>query len=256
MGNVLILSPRSIAAVTTTRGSGGDNLITPSPKEVWVDVTDASAVSIQIDFGQPVEVDTVFLGFLFPPAAGARWTVQGNISGGPTQTFFSNLPLRAVDSASLAPATTHAFWKGAARTVRYMTAVLSQTAGAGALRAGVLMAGKAWQPQFNMEFGSGRRVIDTGTVASLPDGGFSIVPGARKRAFSWTLGDLSIPETDALEELLLNHGETVPLLVVADPDATTGQRNRIHYGLFTGLKAYERRNPSQTRFDFQFEEWI
>lgn len=256
MGNVLFLSPRLISSVSATRGTGAENLLTRSPKEVWVDDTDTSSVSLQIDFGQAVEVDTVFLGFLFPPTANARWTAQGTVDAGPTQVFFNNLPMRAIDSASRAPKATHAFWKGSVRTVRYLTIVLSQTAGAGPLRAGVLMAGKAWQPQFNMEFGSGRRVIDTGTVASLPDGGFSIMQGARKRMFNWTLGDLSILETDALEELLLDHGETIPLLVVADPDATEGQRNRIHYGLLTGLKAYERRNPLQTRFDFQFEEWI
>jgi hypothetical protein len=99
-------------------------------------------------------------------------------------------------------------------------------------------------------------VIDSGTVAQLPDGGFATVEGARKRSFGWTLGDLSPAEADELEELLLDHGETIPLLVVEDPAATTGQRNRIHYGLFTGLRAYERRNPAQTRWEFLFEEWI
>lgn len=256
MGNVLILSPTQIAAAGATRGSGVANLLTPSPKEVWGDSSDASSVEIQFDFGRNVEIDTLFLGFLFPPAAGAVWSAHGSVLGGPAQAFFSGLPLRAVDTASRSPTTTHAFWKGAVQTVRYMSIGLAQTPGAGPLRAGAFLAGKAWQPQFNMEFGSGRRVIDTGTVASLPDGGFATMPGARKRAFSWTLGDLSVAETDALEELLLDHGETVPLLVVSDPDATTGQRARIHYGLFTGMKAYERRNAVQTRFDFQFEEWI
>lgn len=256
MGNVLILSPTQITSIFATRGSGFANLLTPSPKEVWVDSSDASSVEIQFDFGQSVQIDTLFLGFLFPPSSGATWTAHGVEAGGPTQVFFSDLPLRALDSASRSPKTTHAFWTGEARSVRYMTVFVSQTPGAGPLRAGTLLAGKAWQPTFNMEFGSGRRVIDTGTVASLPDGGFATMTGARKRAFNWTLGDLSMAETDALEELLLDHGETVPLLVVSDPDATTGQRSRIHYGLFTGLKAYERRNPAQTRWDFAFEEWI
>ena len=124
------------------------------------------------------------------------------------------------------------------------------------LGAGIVMGGKAWRPVYNMEWGSGRRVIDTGTVAQLPDGGFATMEGARKRAFDWTLGDLSRAETDALEELLLDHGESIPLLVVEDPDATAGQRNGIHYGLFVGLKAYERANPAQTKFAFSFEEWI
>lgn len=256
MGNVLILSPTQIAAIAASRGSGAANLLTPSPKEVWVDSTDGSGTAINIDFGAPVSIDTVFLGFVSPPSAGAAWSAIGSVSGGPTIDVFTGRALRAADSASRAPRATHAFWNGAVQTVRYMQIYVNQPAGEGPLTAGVVLAGKAWQPQFNMEFGSGRRVIDTGTVASLPDGGFATMTGARKRAFSWTLGDLSVAETDALEELLLDHGETVPLLVVSDPDATTGQRSRIHYGLFTGLKAYERQDPTQTKWAFDFEEWI
>lgn len=256
MGNVLILSPTPIAAIATSRGSGVANLLTPSPKEVWIDTAVGSVANIDIDFGAVVPVDTVFLGHVFPPAAGATWTITGGTAAYTTTTLKASGALRAVDTASRSPQQTHAFWTGAVANIRYLRLAITQPAGSPVLRAGVVLAGKDWQPQFNMEFGSGRRVIDTGTVASLPDGGFATMTGARKRAFSWTLGDLSVAETDALEELLLDHGETVPLLVVSDPDATTGQRSRIHYGLFTGLKAYERRNAAQTRFDFQFEEWI
>lgn len=256
MANMLILSPVTASAISASRGSGAGNLLTPSPKEVWADSADGSAVTISIDYGAVVTVDTVLLGYVFPPVAGSTWTITGGATGYTDATLKASGALRSVDTATRAPQRTHAFWNGVAANIRYLRITVSQPAGGGALRAGVVLAGKAWRPMFNMEFGHGRRVIDTGTVASLPDGGFSTMAGARKRAFSWTLGDLTIAETDALEELLLDHGETVPLLVVADPDATTGQRTRIHYGLFTGLKAYERRNPAQTRFDFQFEEWI
>lgn len=256
MGNVLILSPTQIAAIVASRGSGAANLLTPSPKEVWADTAVGSTVDIDIDFGAVVPIDTVFVGYAFPPAAGATWTITGGTAGYATTTLKASGALRAIDTASRAPQQTHAFWTGAVANIRYLRISIVQPGGNPVLRAGVVLAGKSWKPQFNMEFGSGRRVIDTGTVASLPDGGFATMTGARKRAFSWTLGDLSMAETDALEELLLDHGETVPLLVVSDPDATTGQRSRIHYGLFTGLKAYERRNPAQTRWDFAFEEWI
>lgn len=256
MGNVLILSPAPITSIAATRGSGVANLLTPSPKEVWVDTVDGSAASINIDFGAMVAIDTVFLGSVYPPAAGATWSITGGAAGYTTSTLKASGPLRAIDSASRSPLRTHAFWKGAVANIRYLSINVMQPSGSGPLSAGVVLAGKAWQPTFNMEFGSGRRVIDTGTVASLPDGGFATMTGARKRAFSWTLGDLSVAETDALEDLLLDHGETVPLLVVSDPDATTGQRGRIHYGLFTGLKAYERQDPTQTKWAFDFEEWM
>lgn len=256
MGNVLILPRMQSAATVADRGSGVANLLTPSPKEVWVDTVDGSTVGINVNFDKQVVVDTVFLGFVSPPAAGATWQGMGSNPSGPVSTLFNSRTLRAVDSASRAPARTHALWTGTAQAIRYLRIELSQPAGAGPLSAGIVMAGKAWRPGFNMEFGNGRRVIDTGTVAQLPDGGFATMEGARKRSFEWTLGDLTRAETDELEELLLDHGETVPLLVVEDPDATTGQRNRIHYGLFTGLKAYERANAVQTKWSFSFEEWI
>lgn len=256
MGNVLILSPTPVSAITVSRGTGGMNLLTPSPKEVWVDTVAGSLVYIDIDFGAVVPIDTVFLGYAFPPAAGATWGVSGGTADYTSTVMKASGAMRAIDTASRAPQTTHTFWTGAVANIRYLRLRITQPAGSPALRAGIVMAGNAWQPQFNMEFGSGRRVIDTGTVASLPDGGFATMTGARKRAFSWTLGDLTMAEVDALEELLLDHGETVPLLVVSDPDATTGQRARIHYGLFTGLKAYERQDPTQTKWAFDFEEWI
>ena len=109
--------------------------------------------------------------------------------------------------------------------MRYIRISVTQPAGNAVLSAGVVMVGAAWRPTFNMELGHGRRVIDTGSATSLADGGFATVDGARKRQFNWTLGDLSIAETDALEELALKHGQTLPLLVVEDPAATVGQFN-------------------------------
>lgn len=165
-------------------------------------------------------------------------------------------PLMRACAAAEVLTLTHALWTGSVVNVRYLRLSLVQPSGSAVLSAGVVQVGRAWRPQFNMEFGSGRRVIDTGTVAVLPDGGFSTMEGARKREFNLTLGDLSRTETDALEELLLDHGETVPLVLVEDPDATTGQRARIHYGLFVGLKAFERKNAAQTTWQLTFEEWI
>lgn len=256
MGSILILPPTPIAAIGSDRGSGAVNLLTRSPKEAFVDSADGSFVRINIDFGAAVPIDTVFLGFVSPPTAGAIWTITGGTSGYSDFTIKGSSALRAVDSASSAPDQTHALWIGTQVTARYVRLLLQQPAGAGPLSAGIVMAGTAFRPGFSIEFGAGRRIIDTGTVAALPDGGFATVEGARKRAFEWTLGDLTRDETDALEELLLGFGETIPLLVVEDPDRTTGQRGRIHYGLFVGLKAYERANPAQTKWAFTFEEWI
>lgn len=256
MSNILLLSPSPIAAITASRGSGAANLATRSPKEVWADSAVGTAATIDIDLGAAMAVDTVCLGYVSPPAAGATWTITGGAAGYADQVLKASGALRAIDTASRSPTRTHAFWTATAATVRYIRLSVTQPAGSASLSAGIVMAGRAWRPTFNMNFGAGRRVIDTGTVAALPDGGFSTIEGARKREFNWTLGNLSIAEADALEELLLDHGESAPLLVVSDPDATTGQRARIHYGLFVGLKAFERENPAQTIQQFTFEEWV
>ena len=256
MANILILSPVSISAIAASRGSGVANLLSRSPKEVWIDSAVGSAATIDIDLGAATSIDTVYLGYVSPPVAGAVWTITGGLAGYAETTLKASGALRAVDSASRAPSRTHALWTGNAASVRYIRISVTQPAGNAVLSAGVVMVGAAWRPTFNMEWGAGRRVIDTGSATSLPDGGFATVAGARKRAFSFSLGDLSSAEVDALEEMLLDLGETSPALVVEDSDANTGQRGRIHYGLFQGLKAFERRNPAQTRWELNFEEWI
>lgn len=257
MSNILILPRSSVAAITATRGGASSgNLLTYSPKEVWVDTAVGTAVNISIDFGEVRSIDTVFLGFVNPAPAGATWRIQGGVAGYTELTLRTTIALRAVDSATRMPAMSHALWTGASASVRYLRLVLTQPADAAPMTAGIVMAGAAWRPTFNMEFGSGRRVIDTGTIAALQDGGFASVEGVRKRTFNWTLGDLTVAEVDALEELVMDHGETIPLLVVEDPDASVGQRGRIHYGVFSGLQSYGREDPTKTKWEFTFEEWL
>ena len=121
---------------------------------------------------------------------------------------------------------------------------------------GVLLVGLAFQPAHNQEWGAGRQPIDTGVKDPLLGGGFGILEGARKARYRWTLGDLTEAEADALYGLALDQGETSPLLVVEDPDATMGLNERLHYGLFDGFEAYERANPSQTRWGLSVTQWV
>lgn len=255
MANILLVSPAAIAAISASRGSGVANLLTRSPREAWADSAVGSAATIDVDLGAVGVIDTVYLGAVQPAAAGASWTITGGAGGYADQILKPAGPLRAIDTAGSAPARTCAFWTGAQVALRYLRISITQPVGSQPLTIGNLLTGAAWRPTFNMEWGSGRRVIDTATITSLPDGGFSTVEGARKRALTWSLGDLADDEVDALEDILLVHGESVPLLVASDPAATVGQRARIHYGLFTGLKAFERANPAQTKWEFSFEEW-
>jgi hypothetical protein len=221
----------------------------------WYDDVVGSPVSIDIDLGAIVAVDTVYLGYTIA-AADASWTINAGAEGYMDQVLKDSGALRVFDRAGRVPARTHAFWTGAVANVRFLRLTLYQPSGSAALSAGILMVGRSWRPAYNIQFGGGRRVIDTGTVAALPDGGFGTVEGVRKREFSWTLGDLSSDEIDSLEDLVLDHGETNPVLVVEQPDAAIGQRAGIHYGLFVALKAFERKNAAQTAQQFVLEEWI
>lgn len=256
MSNMLILRPASIAALSVSRGSGAANLLTADPKEVWADSTVNSAVNIDIDFGASVSIDTVFLGHIQAPAAGASWTISGGAAAYTTTTLKASGALRVPDAAGQAPGMSHAFWTGTAVAIRYLRLSLMQPAGNPPLQAGVVMAGKAFRPIWNREWGGGRRVIDMGTKTPLPSGGFATLTGGRKAAFSWTFGDLTDEEVDELYALLLDRGETSPVLVVEDPDATVGLRNRLHYGLFDRFEAYERQAVGKTRWSLGIEQWV
>ena len=256
MGNILILSPSPVSAVAASRGTGAANLLKDDPKEVWADSAVSTAANIDVDLGSVTSIDTVFLGYVTPPAAGASWTITGGAAGYTDTVVKAGGALRAIDSTGQSPALSHAFWHGAAVNVRYLRLAVTQPAGSAALTAGVVMAGAAFVPVWNNEWGGGRRVIDSSAVTGLPSGGFAIVDGARKGSYTWTLGDLTEAEVDTLYAMQLDRGASKPLLVVEDPGATTGQRNRIHYGLLTSLQQFERRNAKQTKWAFSLEEWV
>lgn len=256
MGKLLMLSPTAIAAIAATRGNGVANLLTPDPKEVWVDTAVTTPVNIDIDLGSVQPIDTVFLGTVTGAVAGTTWRIRGGVAGYTETDLLGTTALKAPDAAGQSPAISHAFWNGAAQNVRYLRLVLTQPAGNQVLSAGVVMAGAAFVASLGQEWGAGRKVIDTGTATPLPSGGFAVVEGARKGSYSWTFGDLATAETDALYALQLDRGETRPLLVVEDPAQTTGLRWRLHYGKLMSLRQFERRNPAQTRWEMTIEEWI
>lgn len=250
----VILNPLPMT-VTASRGTGAANLATPDPKEVWADSATSGSAQISIDLGSLQTVDTVFFGHLRPPAAGATWLIVGGVAGHSEFTILNQTALRVPDSTGQFAETSHALWRGAAVQVRYIRMFITQPAGLPALTAGVLAIGAAFVPLLGQEWGAGRRPIDTGRATPLPSGGFGVVPGAHKRALSWTFGDLSIDETDRLEAIADVLGETSPGLVISDDARTAGLRRRIHWGLFEKWRAFERRNRRQTRWEIGIEEW-
>lgn len=190
MQNLLILAPAPIVALSASRGSGALNLLTDDPREVWADSAVGSAATIDIDLGIVRAVDTVFVGHLLSPLAAASWSITGGAAGYAETVLRSSSDLRVPDVGGTVnpPALSHALWHGAGAMVRYIRISLIQPGSGTALTAGALLVGRAFVPQFNREWGSGRRPIDTGSVTALPGGGFAIVPGVRKSAWSWSHG--------------------------------------------------------------------
>lgn len=259
MANILLLSSAtaiSATAIAVSRGTGAGNLLTHDPKEVWADSAVGTPVSIDIDLGAVKPINTIALCAIYGAAGGATWTITAGAAGYGEQTLKASSTLRAVDAAGQAPAVSHALWLGATASVRYVRISVTQPAGNPPLKIGRVMLGAGFQPTWNKEWGSGRGVIDTGASTRLLSGGMAIVEGARLGTYAWTLGDLTDAEVETLYALQLEVGETLPVLVVEDPDATTAQRNRIHYGRLVSLRKFERRDPSLTRWEMAMEEWI
>jgi hypothetical protein len=255
MANILMAEPLPIAAISASRGSGAENLLTADPREAWLDDAVGSVVSIDIDLGAERIVDTVFLGCMFHASPAAIWTISGGLGGYADQVIMQAQPLRVPDRKWARRTLSHALWIGNEQLVRYVRVSIIQPAGAEPMSIGALIVSSRFQPRFNKEWGAGRGVKDTGTVTRLASGGVAVVEGVRYATYGWTLGDLSVDEADQLYEMQLVVGESRPILVVEDPARTTGLRNRIHYGALTGLRAFERRNVRQTSWQLTVEDW-
>lgn len=255
MSALIIVQPVPITSVTSSRGSGAANLRTRDPKEIWADSA-VGSVTFQIDLGQVRGIDTIYLGYLAPVAAAATWSIKGGVASADEAVFQALLPLHTADLPEAVGGRSHALWFGTVQTARYIAITLTQPAGVAPLTAGVLVIGRAFAAELGHEWGAGRQPIDTGSVTSLPSGGFAIVEGVRKLVFSWSFGDLSFAEADQLELIALALGETSPGLVVESPDVPAGLRRRIHYGLFKPWKMFERRNRRQTRWEVAIEDWV
>lgn len=254
MSNMLILPPLPIAGVTATRGSGAANLLTPDPKEVWVDSAVSTAATLTIDLGSVQQVDTLFLGFTNADA-GATWSASYGVAASNENALFAATALR--DADAIGPRYHGLFHKpDGPVAARYIAVAVTQPAAKPALFAGIIMAGAAFVPTYNRDWGPGRQLIDTGNKTSLRSGGFGTAKGARKAVYQWTLAELLDSEVLALWKLAKDRGETDPIVVCEDPDAAAGRNEGIYYGLFNRFAAYDRQDPDWTQWGLSLEEWV
>jgi len=249
MSGVLIVKPEPHGAPPNVAGSGAVNLLTPSPKEVWV-APSTAPVEIQIDLGVPTTIDSFFLGYT-NAAPGATWALATKTAPGAGHSGLHDGPMRAADS--LGPRH-HAFKRLAAPvTSRYFSIALYQ-AGPTPIYAGALILGQAFEKY--RERGSDRTLIDTGIRNDLPDGGFNTGDGVVKAQFAFSFVDLTDEERNRLYAIKRDRGLRKPVLVVEDADLAAGQNEAIHYGVFERFQAYERTNPRKTRWAGSVLQWL
>lgn len=249
MSGVLIVKPLPIAAEPTVAGSGADNLRTEDPNEAWIAPSTAS-LTMDIDMGAAVTVDSFYLGYT-NAAAAAAWTIASGTGLGTGLTVIkASGPMRAADSEGPRH---HAFARlSDPVTARYFRLTLAQ-AGASPLYAGALVVGLAFEK--HRELGGGRTPIDTGTRQDLPGGGFGIGDGVVKAAFSCSFVDLTDAELARLWSITRDRGTRKPVLLVEDADAAAGLNDAIHYGTFDRFQAYEETDPDVARWACSHVEW-
>lgn len=251
MGRLMIVEPLAFTT-TGTAGVQPAALGTPDPKEVWA-APNAAGGAILIDLGQVRTVDTFFLGFS-NANLNSEWSVQQtNSAFVDIGAVTVNLAMRSADAAT---ARTHSLARLAAPVTGRYFKLYVNTKSELTLYAGVLVVGLSIVPEWDKEWGSGRRLIDTGAATALIGGGYGVQQGTRKPGYTFTLGDLTDAEVEKLWAMALRKGETNPVLVVEQYDATENRQEKIHYGLFQRFEPYERRNPNETKWAMEIHEWV
>ena len=254
MSTMLMVKPLTPAAVAASTGTGGANLVTFDPKEVWASTAAGGAANLDFDFGANVSIDSLFIGYMGNVVAPIMTWSSGTAAY--TTTVNQNAVSALAPTASSAPPRRHGFWRlGAPVVHRYHRVAFSPVAAQQAT-IGIIIFGLAFQPTWNREWGGGRQIIDTSTVTPLRGGGYGIDEGAVKASFSWTFGDLTDAEVEAIYDIGLDRGQKRPLLVVEDPAATSGQNERLHYGVFDRFEKYERANPNLNRWSLSVMQWV
>jgi hypothetical protein len=255
MAEMIIVEPFDMtfggAAPTLSvgRGSGGANLISNDPREIWVDSA-VGTTAIDIDFGAARDWDTIALINTNGNAA-----TQISISGGATLTTTTYLAATAlrVPSEDVADANGPAlFYSATTLNGRYIRINVINPSGAPAT-VGRVVVGKSWKPSYPREQGAGRPPLDTGARQRLDDGGLAVVSGRLVSGFKWVFADLAPADVTKLWGIVRRRRTTEPVLLVEDPNPAVAEG--VHYGAFAELDSYERRDAEKSRMALTVEDW-
>jgi hypothetical protein len=253
MAGLCIVSPLPILAASPP--ANASRLVTPDPKEALLIPNSAATTSLDYDLGEGATFDSFYLGYHNAnPLGGATIRIRtidgmGGAANTVLATSFMSLARVGLGYPS------HFFVKrDVPTTARYIRVQITSNT-SGEFFAGVFAVGLAFQPQWGQEWGAGRTLEDTGTAERLFGGGFGIDDGVAATGYRWTFGDLQPDEIRRLYQLVKDRRTTRSVLVVEDPDNTDGLNERIHWGLFQKLDAYERLDPLNTKWALQVGDW-
>lgn len=244
-----IICPLAIAELAVSSGAGSkDNLLTPSPREVWLSSAAASHI-IDIDLGSVQSLDTAYIGGL-SLGIGASWSIQTATGMG------AGLGAATTVAVALAGAATAPYQSlihlPAPVATRYLRIIVTPAAPV-ELEVGIVAFGLSWEHAY--AYGSGRPLIDTTRKTDLFDGGFGIDAGVIKSGFRWRFTDLSKVEADSLAALIRLVGIGKPVIVVEDMTALPPADAELHYGTFDKFEPWERANPVDTIWALSMTEW-
>lgn len=262
MKKMIICEPVTLQAAWITgaaaAGFPASNLANEQPLVAWKG-SNSGPFTIDLNLQADVSFDTVLLGFT-SALAGATWEIRTATSAQGTGWLANAGSIRQAStpfwasSDALGPRY-HGFWRAAAPfSARYLRLVI--TGGGANMTAGVLVVSKAFEPAFGHEWQAGRGADDLSQKERLPSGAMSVDPRAIVPTWRWTLGDLTDADLETLWGIVRRRGVSRPVLIVEDPDTTTGLHERLHYGTLKDLNEYAREAPDKTRWEFAVEEWL
>lgn len=244
-----IVAPVAITSVTVSNGTGGANLLTPSPREVWRAAAVGSS-SIDIDLGASTSVDTVFLGFT-TATPDATWSLatMTNSSGAGLSPIVG---VRALPVPGAIGQRQHGYMRlDMPVSTRYLRLTITQVGGIVPMSAGILLVGRTIERPY--EYRAGRVALDLSKKTELVDGGFGISKGAIVSSYRFTLSGLTDEQVEELWRIVMAIGESAPLLIVEGHE--TVRFPHLHYGLFQRLEPYEREEPEDTRWGLSIRDW-
>ena len=202
-----------------------------------------------IDLGAVQSVDTLFLGYVV--AAGLPAVqVAASLDGGVYTPLAQ--PLAAAPSDG-APYQHYVLSLSVPIAARFWQFTLALGIGG---YAGVLALGRALVSANGHDWGGGRTIGDSSVVTRLLGGGLGVDDGATFGGYGWTFSDLTDAEIAALFALARDRGLRRPLIVIEDPDVSSGLNERLHWSVFTKFDAYERLAPGMTKWALKVEDWL